>query len=110
MRGYIAKTQIPILETEVAMVIGDLTLPFTSTANLSCPTQMGSRRSRRQIAGYARILRDYVLILANTGMRHGTEAQNLTLKHISTFEQDGRSYVAMWVKGKTKEPRTHRTT
>jgi integrase len=35
-------------------------------------------------------------------MRHGTEAQNLRWKHISTFEQDGRSYVAMWVKGKTK--------
>ena len=49
------------------------------------------------------LLRDYVLILANTGMRHGTEAQNLRWKHISTFEQDGRSYVAMWVKGKTKE-------
>ena len=49
------------------------------------------------------LLRDYVLILANTGMRHGTEAQNLRWKHISAFEQDGRSYVAMWVKGKTKE-------
>src|ERR1700676_1472530 len=48
------------------------------------------------------LLRDYILILANTGMRHGTEAQNLRWKNISTFEMDGRSYVAMYVKGKTK--------
>jgi integrase len=38
------------------------------------------------------LLRDYILILANTGMRHGTEAQNLRWKNISTFEMDGRSY------------------
>jgi integrase len=49
------------------------------------------------------LLRDYVLILANTGMRHGTEAQNLCWKHVSVIEQNGRSYVAMWVKGKTQE-------
>jgi hypothetical protein len=49
------------------------------------------------------LLRDYVLILANTGMRHGTEAQNLCWKHVSIIEQNGRSYVAMWVKAKTKE-------
>jgi integrase len=42
------------------------------------------------------LLRDYILILANTGMRHGTEAQNLRWKNISTFEMDGRSYVAMY--------------
>jgi integrase len=48
------------------------------------------------------LLRDYVLILTNTGMRHGTEAQNLRWKHITTFEKDGRSYVAMYVKGKTR--------
>jgi hypothetical protein len=49
------------------------------------------------------LLRDYVLILANTGMRHGTEAQNLRWKYVSIIEQNGRSYVAIWVKGKTKE-------
>jgi integrase len=30
-------------------------------------------------------LRDYVLILANTGMRHGTEAMNLKWRHIEWF-------------------------
>ena len=34
------------------------------------------------------LLRDYVLILANTGMRHGTEAQNLRWKHISIIRAE----------------------
>jgi hypothetical protein len=48
------------------------------------------------------LLRDYVLILANTGIRHGTEAQNLKWRNVSTFVgDDGHSYLAMWVDGKT---------
>ena len=35
------------------------------------------------------LLRDYVLILANTGIRHGTEADNLRWKHITLFEEKG---------------------
>jgi hypothetical protein len=35
------------------------------------------------------LLRDYVLILANTGLRHGTEADNLRWKHITLFEEKG---------------------
>lgn len=31
------------------------------------------------------LLRDYVLILANTGIRHGTEAINLNWRHIEWF-------------------------
>ena len=36
------------------------------------------------------LLRDYVLIMANTGMRHGTEAQNLKWQHITQFEDNGQ--------------------
>ena len=32
------------------------------------------------------LMRDYVLILANTGMRHGTEALNLS--DVSTYRTD----------------------
>jgi integrase len=39
------------------------------------------------------LLRDYILILANTGMRHGTEAENLRWKHISLFEDKGLKYL-----------------
>jgi integrase len=47
------------------------------------------------------LLRDYVLIMANTGMRHGTEAQNLKWQHITQFEDNGQSYLEMSVSGKT---------
>jgi len=47
------------------------------------------------------LLRDYILILANTGIRHGTEAQNLRWKHIHLFKEDGLTYLEMHVNGKT---------
>ena len=37
------------------------------------------------------LLRDYVLIMANTGMRHGTEAQNLKWQHIISLKIRGRA-------------------
>jgi len=47
------------------------------------------------------LLRDYVLILANTGIRHGTEAESLKWKQIHLFEEDGLTYLEMHVSGKT---------
>ncbi|TQM92405.1 tyrosine-type recombinase/integrase [Roseinatronobacter monicus] len=47
------------------------------------------------------VLRDYVLILANTGIRHGTEAENLRWKHIHLFEEGGLTFLEMSVSGKT---------
>lgn len=49
------------------------------------------------------LLRDYVLILVNCGMRHGTEAQNLRWKHIR-IEQDKKTKLntlLFYVNGKT---------
>lgn len=48
------------------------------------------------------LLRDYVLILANTGIRHGTEADNLRWKHITLFEEKGDVFLEMSVHGKTR--------
>ena len=48
------------------------------------------------------LLRDYVLILANTGMRHGTEAQNLRWKHVTIFTENDLEYVEFYLHGKTK--------
>lgn len=47
------------------------------------------------------LLRDYVLILANTGMRHGTEAQNLRWRHVHVFTEKGLDYVELHLHGKT---------
>ena len=40
-------------------------------------------------------------MLANTGIRHGTEALNLQWKHITLFEEGGLQYLEMSVRGKT---------
>ena len=51
------------------------------------------------------LLRDYVLILANSGIRHGTEAANLRWRDLEFFEKDGVRYLKMWVCGKTGKGR-----
>ena len=47
------------------------------------------------------LLRDYVLILANTGIRHGTEAQNLKWRHIDWHKKGDERYLRLTVTGKT---------
>lgn len=48
------------------------------------------------------LLWDYVMILANTGMRTGTEAQGLKWKHISLVtHRNGERYLSIAVDGKT---------
>ena len=47
------------------------------------------------------LLRDYVLILANTGMRPGTETENLLWQHVRVFRDKGKDYLEMTVNGKT---------
>lgn len=48
------------------------------------------------------LLMDYANIVANTGLRHGTEAYGLKWKHIEWFKhQNGERYLRMTVIGKT---------
>ena len=47
------------------------------------------------------LLWDYVRLLTSTGIRHGTEAQNLRWKHVEVIVDGGRRYLAVWVDGKT---------
>ncbi len=47
------------------------------------------------------LLRDYVLIMTNTGMRHGTEAQNLKWRHIDWVVKNKLRYLHITVNGKT---------
>lgn len=49
------------------------------------------------------LLRDYVLILANTGMRHGTESYGLKWKHMSWHNVNGEDLLVLSVDGKTKQ-------
>jgi integrase len=52
-------------------------------------------------AGTREVLRNYVLILANTGMRHGTEALDLKWKNLLWLEEEGQTYLGLFVEGKT---------
>jgi integrase len=47
------------------------------------------------------VLRNYVLVLANTGMRHGTEALNLKWKHLLWIKDGDETYLGLFVDGKT---------
>ncbi|MGD1886119.1 MAG: tyrosine-type recombinase/integrase [Cohaesibacteraceae bacterium] len=47
------------------------------------------------------LLRDYVLILANTGAREGSEPDSLKWKNITLWEKDGKPFLKMHVNGKT---------
>ena len=47
------------------------------------------------------LLRDYVEMLLYTGMRHGTEALGLCWNNIEWHTQNGKSYLRLWVSGKT---------
>jgi len=49
------------------------------------------------------LLRDYVLILVNTGMRPGTETYNLKWTQIEEFESNNIKFLRFWVSGKTGE-------
>jgi len=48
-------------------------------------------------------LRNYVLFLAKTGVRHGTEALGLRWRNIEWYERDGERYLAVNVDGKTNK-------
>ena len=59
--------------------------------------------SREKSLEMRELLRDYVLILVNTGMRPGTETYNLKWKHVEEFEQKDLKFIRFWVSGKTGE-------
>jgi integrase len=49
------------------------------------------------------VLRNYVLFLANTGVRHGTEALGLRWRHIEWQNINGERYLVVNVDGKTRK-------
>lgn len=102
MHGYIAKTQIPVLENKGAQSQRRPDFTIHEYRQIFRGLRNWVKEGRKAKSTEMRLLlRDYVLLLANTGMRHGTEAQNLRWKHIGIIEQDGTKFVTMWVSGKT---------
>ncbi|KPN63025.1 Site-specific recombinase XerD [Aliiroseovarius crassostreae] len=56
-----------------------------------------------QAAATREVLRNYVLFLANSGVRHGTEALGLQWRNIEWQEKDKQRYLVVNVDGKTSK-------
>jgi len=105
-RGFITKSQVPHLENKglTSERRDDFTVEeykklYQYMRKWVKEAREGNERAVRDL------LRDYVLILANTGMRAGTEAMNLKWQHITIVKQDGQEYLTLNIKGKTKKMR-----
>jgi len=103
-RGWITQSQRPELfnrgndgERRPDFTLSEYRRLHQGLRYWAAKSRKGKTRDMREL------LRDYVLILANTGIRHGTEAQNLQWRHIR-IEKDtasGKSMLLMNVNGKT---------
>lgn len=100
--GYLNKTQIPVLQNKG--VKSERRPNFTLEEYRKLVKFMrtwvkngkeGKSRDMRNL------LRDYVLILTNTGMRHGTESYGIKWKHLSWHIDGGRRVLMISVNGKT---------
>ncbi|WP_445809676.1 site-specific integrase [Yoonia sp.] len=102
-RGFVMQAKVPILANngEGAQRRPDFSLADYRTMIRKLPYWIeqgkgGKSRDMREL------LRDYVLIVANTGMRPGTEDQNLRWKHVTVFTENQLDYVEFYLAGKTK--------
>ena len=60
-----------------------------------------TKTTNKKAAATRETLRNYLLVLANTGIRHGTEALNLRWRNIDWYEKEGEKYLEFSVDGKT---------
>jgi integrase len=100
--GYLTRGQIPSLQNDGAKSEArgyfNVTEYNRMTKYIINWAQRGHTEKTRQMR---ELLRDYVLILANTGIRHGTEALGLKWKHIEWIRAGSERYLQFTVKGKT---------
>lgn len=61
------------------------------------------KTDNKKAAATREVLRNYVLFLANTGARHGTEALGLRWLNIEWQESSGEKYLVVNVDGKTRK-------
>ena len=101
-QGYVQQSQLPVLVNGGSS--GQRRADFTRTEYAQMlkafPDWVQCARSTKSLQMRA-LLQDYVRVLTATGIRHGTEAQNLRWRDVEVFEESGRRYVALWVTGKT---------
>jgi len=101
-RGYMQQTQVPVLTNtgKASLRRADFSRKEYAQMLRAFPHWVQQARSAKSLQ-MRELLKDYVRLLTSTGIRHGTEAQNVRWKHIDVFEENGRKYLAVWVDGKT---------
>ena len=103
LRGWITKAIRPTLlnkgvkqKSRGSFTDEEYEFLVKTTRNFHKKTEGKVTRETREV------LHNYVLFLANTGVRHGTEALGLKWKHIRwVHEKDGYRYLTLTVSGKT---------
>ena len=102
VRGYMNRSHVPVLinKGKDSTRRPDFSVDEYRKLIRVLPSWIDKKREGKS-RDMRHLLRDYVLILANTGIRHGTEADNLRWKHITLFEEKGDVFLEMSVRGKT---------
>ena len=106
LHNYMSKAQIPQLvnKGEKGTRRSDFTLDEYRYLITFMRTWVNELEGKRKKSIEMReLLRDYVLILANTGMRHGTESYGLKWKHLSWHNKNGNQALMLSVDGKTNQ-------
>lgn len=105
-RGYMTKGKIPILvnDGDDGERRPDFSLDDYRTMIRKLPSWAKDETVHTQKSRDMRMLLwDYVMVLANSGIRQGTEAENLRWRNVHVFEDRGRIYLELQgVQGKTK--------
>lgn len=79
---------------------------FTASEYKAIYTELRSwhkKTSNIKAAATREVLRNYVLFLGNTGVRHGTEALGLRWRNIEWQDNEGERYLVINVDGKTNK-------
>ncbi|MCR9069087.1 MAG: hypothetical protein NXH79_09600 [Rhodobacteraceae bacterium] len=104
LRGWITKTLRPTLLNKgtAAQSRGSYTAEEYRTIYTALRS-FHTKTEREDAAATRETLRNYVLFLANTGVRHGTEALRLEWRNIEWYTNGDDRYLAVNVDGKTKK-------
>jgi integrase len=101
VRGWLAQAQVPKLKNNgkkgTAREAFSLSEYKSLTSYMPSWIDKGHTEKTNQMR---RLLRDYVLVLSNTGIRHGTEALGLRWRDIEWITKDGERYLQLTVSGK----------
>ena len=101
-RGYMQKSHLPVLSNKGGASMRRADFGRQEYAQMLKAFAKWVRQARTSKSLQMReLLWDYVRLLTSTGIRHGTEAQNLRWKHVEVIVEGNRRYLAVWVDGKT---------